>query len=72
MGNVGWKSLQDMRNGMPVVFPLKAWLNHKEWVYCLGEDGKYSILNYVTGESKTFDSLQDAPGEHRAYLALVR
>ena len=56
-----YKSLDDNEKQTVIVLRVKNYRTKDKNVYVVSEDGKYTILNYETGEHKTFDKWDDIP-----------
>jgi hypothetical protein len=47
---------------------IAAWRQDGNWVYAVGEDGEYAVLNFRTGFRGKYKRIVDAPKKHREGL----
>ena len=51
---------------------LAGWRRRGDWVYALTDSGWYVVLNYRTGVSHLYSSLQSVPVRHRVKMRNLR
>ena len=61
--------LYDGERQHQIAGPIKCWDSSGDMVFVMDKKGKYTILNFATGEVKSYDRLNDAPPEFKASLS---
>lgn len=55
-----------------LVYDIADWRSEGDWVYLLGSDGKYAVLNFRTNVRGKYESIDQAPEEYRQNLRKLR
>ncbi len=55
-----------------LVYDIADWRSEGDWVYLLGSDGKYAVLNFRTNVRGKYGSIDQAPEEYRQNLRKLR
>jgi hypothetical protein len=66
------KALYDHATRDTLVWKVMDWREVGDFVYVLGEDGKYTVLNYRTGVGETFGILSDVPPAYKAMASKLK
>jgi hypothetical protein len=48
------------------------WRQDGDWVYAVGKDGVFAILNFRTNVRAKYEAIEEAPAEHQAQLRRLR
>jgi hypothetical protein len=51
-----------------LVYDITDWRRDGDWVYAIGADGRYAVLNFRTNVRGKYASIEEAPEEYRAGL----
>lgn len=62
-------TLYDVEKQKTIVSRVRDHSKKQDKVFALGEDGIYTVLNYITGEYRQFNSINEAPAEIQIYLS---
>lgn len=55
-----------------LVVDIVDWRQDGDWVYAVGEDGVYAVLNFRTNFHAKYKTVEEAPEEYRAALRKLR
>jgi hypothetical protein len=55
-----------------LVYDIADWRQEGDWVYALGADGKYAVLNFRTNMRGRYESIDQAPEAYRQGLRKLR